>query len=403
MFIVKWLRYLQGYVHFMVTGGFTERFLNLCARSGIHIWDVNPRGEYEMDAKTLAKNYKRMRPLARRSGVRMRLMGKRGAPFIVHRYRKRWGIVAAAVLFAVFLGIMSGFIWSIEIESSGDIPHEQIREELAEIGIREGTWRGSIDPREASRRMMLINDEIAWIALNIVGSTIHVEINPRTMPPDRIDDEKTPTNVVASHTGQIKYMEVYDGQHVLGVGDTVMAGEIIVSGITEDKWGNTMLKHARAVVKAWTNEAVVVETPLMFDEKTYSGEVVTRKSISIFGFELPLSVGKLPELYDEAVERRNIKLLGRALPFTVITREVRPYSFVPVTLSEAGARDKAMKELKAIEEGRFGEADIIDRVAVGLMEGDAFVIRADYVIERDIAVVREIFMENEAALGTNWR
>ena len=393
MFIIKWLRYLQGYVHFVVTGGFTERFLNLCARAGIHIWGVNPKSEYEIDANTLAKNYGRMRPLARRSGVKMRIKHKVGAPFIVHRYHKRWGIVAATALFVALMGAMSGFIWSIEIESSGDIPPEQIREELAELGIREGTWRGSIDPEEAGRRMMLLNDEIAWIALNIVGSTIRVEINPRIMPPDTIDDEKTPTNVIASHTGQIKYMEVYDGQKVLGVGDTVMAGEIIVSGITEDKWGNTMLKHARAVVKAWTDEQVHVESPLSFEEKTYVGEVIIRRSISLFGIEMPLGIGGLPDRYDEVVERQNLELLGRALPFTAITREIRAYTHVPVTITGAEAREKAMQQLKEIEEGRFRDAVVINRTAVGIMENGAFVIRADYVIERDIAVVSEIFTE----------
>lgn len=393
MFIIRLLRFLQGYVQFIVSGGFAERFLNLSAKAGIKVWDVSPRNDFEFDAKTLAKNYKRMRPLAKKSGVKMRLVKKMGAPFIVHRYRKRWGIAAAVALFAAMLFVMSGFIWSIEIENPGEISPELIREQLAEIGVKEGTWRGSINPKEASRQMMLLNDDIAWIALNIVGSTIYIEINPRTLPPDSIDEESIPSNVVAGYTGHIKYMEVYDGQKVLGVGDTVMKGEIIVSGITEDKWGNVTLKHARAVVKAWVNESIDISSPLDYTEKTYVGEPVIQKSIQIFGVNIPTSFNKTPDAYDETVIRDNLKVFGRALPFTRITRIQRRYEFIPMTISVEEARDKCMRELQALEEGRFGSDVIIDKNTVGTFENNAFVIHADYVLEKDIAVVREIFRQ----------
>jgi similar to stage IV sporulation protein len=392
MFIIQMLRYIQGYVRFRVTGGFAERFISLCARAGIPIWGVRPRDDYDIEAHTLARNYKRLRPLRRKGGVRMHIEAKVGLPFVVHRYRQRWGILVAAVLFALLLFGLSCFIWRIEIPETEGVSTEEIRAQLSSLGVRVGAWRGSIDPKEAARRMMILNDDIAWIALNILGSTIEVEISPRTQPPDRIHDAKVPTNVVAAHTGQIKYMEVYDGESLLGVGDTVMEGDIIVSGITQDKWGNTMLHHARARVLAWTDETIEVSCPLMAEERVYTEQPMVRRGLLIAEMELPLSLKKPPALYEEETERAYLRLMGRELPVGLTVRTLRPYTLKTVRLTQAEARLRAMAELKALEESRFGEMKVVDRMAIGQLESDAFVIRARYTVERDIAEVRQIFM-----------
>lgn len=40
MFIVRFLRFVCGYVRFQVTGVFIVRFLNLASRNGINLWMV---------------------------------------------------------------------------------------------------------------------------------------------------------------------------------------------------------------------------------------------------------------------------------------------------------------------------------------------------------------------------
>ena len=39
MFIVRFLRFVCGYVRFQVAGVFIERFLNLASRNGINLWN----------------------------------------------------------------------------------------------------------------------------------------------------------------------------------------------------------------------------------------------------------------------------------------------------------------------------------------------------------------------------
>ena len=43
MILVRLLRWLFGYVTFRGTGDFPERFMNLCAREEINLWEVHCR------------------------------------------------------------------------------------------------------------------------------------------------------------------------------------------------------------------------------------------------------------------------------------------------------------------------------------------------------------------------
>lgn len=72
MFIVRFLRFVCGYVRFQVTGVFIERFLNLASRNGINLWD-GTKTETQYTGHTLMKHYKKLRPFAKKTGVHMQI------------------------------------------------------------------------------------------------------------------------------------------------------------------------------------------------------------------------------------------------------------------------------------------------------------------------------------------
>ena len=127
MFFISLLRWLRGTVTFLThsRSGRAEQFFNLCMQQRIPFWGCRPRG-LELEGRTTPSGYRRMHPVARRTGVRPRIQKKQGAPFLLHRYRRRVGLLAGLLLAAALLAASQQFIWVIQVE--GCSTQEQVQE-----------------------------------------------------------------------------------------------------------------------------------------------------------------------------------------------------------------------------------------------------------------------------------
>ena len=97
------LKFIKGYLIIRVTGYSPERFLNLCGRHGIVLWELrNRKTEYEMCISI--SGFRKLRPLVRKTKTKVVILERHGLPFILHRYRRRklfaMGALAAAGLTA---------------------------------------------------------------------------------------------------------------------------------------------------------------------------------------------------------------------------------------------------------------------------------------------------------------
>ncbi|MGB4648964.1 MAG: sporulation protein YqfD, partial [Acetivibrionales bacterium] len=107
--------YARGYVIIIVEGFFIEKFINICARRRILLWNVRIQKEHRVTARMSISGFRLIRPVARKTGCRVRLLKKTGLPFVFNKYRRRKAFFAGAVLFFILLNVLASFIWSIEI------------------------------------------------------------------------------------------------------------------------------------------------------------------------------------------------------------------------------------------------------------------------------------------------
>ena len=79
-----------GEVRIRVCGASIERFLNVALQGEIGLWNT-----VRVDARTIEttlslSDFYALRRLMRRTGCRVRVIGRRGLPFFVARLRRRW-------------------------------------------------------------------------------------------------------------------------------------------------------------------------------------------------------------------------------------------------------------------------------------------------------------------------
>ena len=98
---VLFLRYLKGYVSFTAEGGFTERFINLCAANNIVLWETSYSGNV-LRSKCYAKHINKIRKTAKKSGVLLQFQGSYGFYKDIRKQKNKFGLLAGAVFYILF-------------------------------------------------------------------------------------------------------------------------------------------------------------------------------------------------------------------------------------------------------------------------------------------------------------
>lgn len=259
MLFLKLLHFLSGYLRFEASEGFPERFMNLCASMRIPIWDVFAK-DGSLIGKTKIQSYLSLHRAAKKAGMHLRILRKCGLPFIINRNRKRMGLLPGLVLCIGLLAFLSSFLWSIKIEGNHRIPEEKILAVLSKGGIREGMRTKDINVTKAEQYLFLQMPDVAWITLNRHGSVLHVQLREKiqTRPPQ---DFENPCHIVASRDGFLTELRAYEGSAAVPVNTAVTKGQLLISGITENADGSSLLHHAKGLAVAETTRKIETTIP----------------------------------------------------------------------------------------------------------------------------------------------
>ena len=390
MFILTATRLLSGYVKFHMMGGFPERFFNLCAANKRAVWDM-VKVEDGYEAFLLAQDYKRLRQTAKSTGVRMKVLEKHGLPFFVRRYRFRPGMVAGAAIFGLTIAFLSLFIWNVNIVGINSLTEEELLPVLRQNGVYEGARSSQIDPDNIIQDIILAKPEIAWMSINVHGTSATVEISERTYAPERVDAEK-PCNIKAAADGRIVNMQVLAGKEAVQKGDAVVKGDLLVSGTVEYSNGTTVLKHAAAIITAQTERSLTVTVPRHQTVKRQTGRVMQKSVLHFFHMDLPLYLGSVRGTYEKKIEKKMLALGGAELPIGLTTATF--YETVPleVDFKTEELLEQARKQRTEAEKKELDGAKIISFEEKVEETEQELVLTTKYFCEENIAIEEEILI-----------
>ncbi len=353
----------RGSLCLSVEGPFPERFLNLCAEHDIAFWQVKRLGKTSLQVNVSWPQRRKVAALAKQAGFTVRREGEQGVPVFWRQLRKRLGLVIGLGLFAAMIGIMSRFVWDIEVVGNVTIPTEKILLHLQELGVGIGTPVGSIVSRDIKESMLLQINELSWLAVNVKGSRATVEVRERDLGEPRVD-ESVPCHLVARKPGVIVALEARQGQYKVTLGATVNAGDILASGAMESPNGTLRMVHAMGEVYARTWYDIEGCVPLTASGKQYTGRASKTYTLLLgTGASAPTLGGTGGfAAFDKKESRRKLKLPpGVTLPLTMVTEEYIEYVAQPYTMSLEVAKAALMKNLQAQLSQRSEQAEVLDK------------------------------------------
>lgn len=319
MFIKILLNYILGYVRITVEGYYIERFINICRNNKIIIWNLKRNKSVQLNLNIGIKDFKEIKKIAKKTKCKVKIIKKKGLPFLFNRYKKRKIFFGFLLLILMLIGISSNFIWNIEIKIENEEQLDNIYEDIISAGLETGKMKNKINTKEIINQIRLKRNDIAWMGIELKGTNAIVKLVKAESKPDIVDEEDY-CNIVSDKVGVITKINAKNGTLAVNVGDTVKVGTVLINGWMEGKYTGIRYVHAQGDIEAkvWYTKS----TKILYNttERSETGNIENKYKIKFNNFEINLSkrVSKF-KIYDTIDAEKKFKLFSDFyLPITLI-------------------------------------------------------------------------------------
>lgn len=363
------VNYLRGSVRLEVSGAFPERFLNLCAQRGIPFWDVEWLDANNLRLTVTRHGARQGDSLGQRVLCTVTPARRAGMPYFLSRFRSRYALLLGLALSLAAVGVLSRFVLTVEVTGNERIPTAEILTELRRQGLRIGAYGPGLDESAIGHETLIQLPELSWLSINLYGTRAQVLVR-EAVPRPQLEVGGDPGDVVAEAPGIITHMEVLDGDPAVAEGQTVVEGDVLISGHVRlpgppygdagDVGWDTTAAAGRVYARTW--RTLTAEIPLVAEVKAYTGETKHRLFFTFLGRRINFYGNSGISLagYDKITNTWTAQLPGgRVLPLTLGHEALRAYTTEETALDPAAAETLLRDRLADALQIALGEGEVV--------------------------------------------
>ena len=346
---MKPINYLRGVTKVFLEGVTPTSAINKITSRDILIWDVAQadNGTTACIHTKNAKKLKKIYPKAVLTGT--------GMPQTVRKLGRRWLLVVLSLVLFGAWWLSGQMIWELSVSGNSEVPDYEILRVMEENGVGIGTVAISVKSEKLSNIMLREIPELSWFAVNVRGCRAEVKVRERVSVPEIVDPYEL-KNVYAEKSGTVLSAEVYDGTRLVGVGDEVQKGDMLVSGITESFTG-TRNEHALARIYAETRYEIAAVMPQSAQMKNLTGEKDRKIAIEVCSHRINL-------YRDGGCSFENCEMSRKVNQFTVFGVKL-PIKIITVTHLECETRPEVLTEEQCGEILKAELSDMLRKECTG--------------------------------------
>lgn len=289
-----------------------ERFLNICRANKIAIFNIETienKNLFRMNAK----DFKLLKPIAKKTGCRFKIIKKSGIPFLLFRYRKHYCFLIGIAIAFVILYTSTLFIWEIKFDGNTELTDNVLLKYLATIDVSVGMKQSSVNCSGIEEALRKKYDNVTWASVELAGTKIIVHIKEN----DGFNKESATGHsgdLIAAYNGEIVSIITRKGTAKVKAGDTVsstdvlVSSEVIVYNDSKEPIGSfTVDADADILIK--TQLTYQDSLPACYEYKLYTGNTKDYFRLTVFDktFEIGGFFGNF-ESCDESVVEEQLKL-----------------------------------------------------------------------------------------------
>lgn len=352
---------MRGKVQLRITGACPEDCLYRMILHGVRFRNYDKKDELTAELVVSAADMDRVNACAKKTMCDVKMLRTFGLIPMLWSMKLRliYPLILCCLIAAVFW--IQGRILFFKVEGNTTIPEQQILQILESGGISFWTRGDSLDLNMEKNKLLAQIPELGWITINTEGPTAAVVVRQREEKPVTAGNY-APANVVAEKSGIIEAVTVTGGTPQVNVGDVVIAGDLLISGVTNlDK--TMLLTRAEGEITARTYQRKTGMILKTVTEKSYTGRE-SRKISLTFGKNTInfYNSGRISyDNYDKMYDRKALTLPGGyVLPLSITVITFREYDTVEVPVAEDDAQQLLEDSIRKDTENKFHGGMILD-------------------------------------------
>lgn len=339
--------YISGYLRINIEGYYIERFINICRKENIPVWNIKKEKEIRLAFNIKIKDFKKICKIAKTTKCKLKIKKKKGFPFILNRYRKRKIFAIFLILVIILIGMSSNYVWNIEVIEEDGNNLENIMQNLNQSGLGVGKRKSEINTKEVINKVRLERNDVAWMGIELKGTNAIVKVVKSDEKPDIIDENEY-CSIVADKAGIITKISAQDGTANVKVGDTINEGETLINGWVEGKYTGIRYVHAKGEIQAkvWYTKHKFIEYNTT--EKRETGNQEEKYAIKFNNFKINLGKGVSKfEIYDTIETENKFKIFSDFyLPISIVKTTNKEIENVQKKYNKEEAKMLGIKELE---------------------------------------------------------
>ena len=246
---------------------------------------------------------------------------------IYGRYKKlrNKGVMFSALACALILTLISSlFVWDVRIDGNSTLTDAVISAELEDCGFSVGSMWYFTDKSVIENRLLTKCPALSWVNINRRGTVAYVRVSEKlegSTQSDIVDSGYR--NIVAACDCVIEEVSVKRGVAVVKKGDTVKAGDLLISGVTPDGFCS-----ADGTVLARVTDTVSASAEREYTLKSDKSEELISRDLKIFNFSINIfkRYRKTDNECDIIEDVKVFSLFGKCnLPIKIVSRYAVDY------------------------------------------------------------------------------
>ena len=276
---------------------------------------------------------------------------------------------------------------------------------LNEEGVKAGTYIPGITLVEVERSLKQKVEGISWAGITRKGNSLVIDV-VKTIPKAEGSYSRFPTNLIASENATIDKVLVLDGKLMIGVGNGVKKGDIIVSGkIDIENPGKTNEKGEKDITTRYTRSMGTIEgtfhREVSFEQKLdgivkkETGKIIKQRYLHLFSADIPLFFKDKTGNYYSDTTLSCPQINGYEIPVGIKTLELREYDHKPVRYSAKQAEELTMEKIKKYESNFLKGYKILEKKEEKTIEKDSVKIKVIYKLYGNICEEAAFFIKKQ--------